>query len=60
MLNSLRIYLKKGSLFFVIPGLTRNPVTLPFFIKKPSITNYQFATLKSLDTGFRRYDVILK
>ena len=54
-------YLKIGFLsFFVIPGLTRNPVTLPFYYKKQRIANCQFRILKSLDTDFRRYDLILR
>jgi len=47
--------LKKGFSFFVIPGLTRNPVTLLYIMKKEKISNYLFITEKSLDTGFHRY-----
>jgi len=49
--NIIRTYLKIGFLcFFVIPGLIRNPVTLPFYYIKTK--NYEFSTLKSLDTGW--------
>jgi len=64
-----RIYLRIGFLcFFVIPGMTRNPVTLPFYDTKTE--NYEVPICDTQVAGYRleftpysirgRYDVILR
>jgi len=51
--QNIRTYLKIDFLFFcVIPGLTRNPATLPFIYKNKDLGIIDLKALTSLDAGW--------